>query len=150
MKAKYWPRSLWGPQAILNDDLCELLSSIGPVNTHEFLAAVLKESWEWWDKLGAELYTLLSSLAIPPLPTQHSRGVKRRPILETEDSTLPSASESSPMKRSRRTRATLPLSVAPTSSAATAPRRRRVKEVAPLEFPPTLYDDFFAGRALPS
>jgi hypothetical protein len=151
MKAKYWPRSLWGPQAILNDDLCELLSSIGPVDTLEFLSSVLKESWEWWDKLGDELLTLLSSLAIPPLPTRHSRGVKRRPVLETEDSALPSTLESSPTKRSRRTQATppVPSSVslqATTSSTLTVPRRQRVKEIAPLEFPPTLYDDFFSGR----
>lgn len=62
---------MWGPQAILVDNACELLASIRPVESEAFLSSVLKASWEWWEKLGAELFSFLRDLDIPPLPQTH-------------------------------------------------------------------------------
>ncbi|PPQ84997.1 hypothetical protein CVT26_007520 [Gymnopilus dilepis] len=45
MKAKYWGGQSWGAQAILSDDNCELLPSVGPINSEAFLASVLKDGW---------------------------------------------------------------------------------------------------------
>jgi len=150
MKAKYWPRTLWGPQAILNDDTCELLSSVGPVDSVTFLLSVLKEGWGWWDKLGSELYTFMQSLVVPPLPAKASRGVKRRPVQENDDHAIPGPSTSAKRARTGATQANqsvLPVSSAPSNSSQTSsarPRKGRRQEPAPLAFPPSLYEDFFA------
>ena len=150
MKAKYWPHSLWGPQAILNDDACELLSSVGPVDSVVFLSSVLKEGWEWWDKLGSELYAFMHSLTIPPLPMKASRGVKRRPVQETDDHPVPGPSTST--KRAH-TGATQPnQSVPPASSNSTQtssarPHKGRRQDPAPLAFLPSLYEGFFSQLA---
>jgi len=154
MKAKYWPRTLWGPQAILNDDTCELLSSVGPVDSVTFLLSVLKEGWGWWDKLGSELYTFMHSLAIPPLP-KASRGVKRRPVQETDDHPQgPGPLTSTKRARTGATQANqsvLPVSSAPSNStsqtSSARPRKGRRQEPAPLAFPPSLYEGFFAQLA---
>jgi hypothetical protein len=130
MKAKYWPHSfkLWGPQAILNDDTCELLSSVGPVDSPEFLSSLLKEGWEWWDKLGTELYALMHYLAISPLPTKASRGVKRRRVLETDEHPVPGPSTSTKCARTGTTQANqlvLPVSSTPSDSTQTSSVRPR-------------------------
>ncbi|KAF8952569.1 P-loop containing nucleoside triphosphate hydrolase protein [Flammula alnicola] len=150
MKRKYWPRSLWGPQSILDNGTCELLASIGPVESESFLSSVLKASWEWWDKLSTELFSFLQALDIPPFP-QSSRGTKRHPPTSLQDlhrdqvpGPLASAIQTSPSKRARTTVDSEPATSGSTQTAPAAPRRRRTKEVAPLEFMPTGYDDFFS------
>ncbi|KAF8174075.1 P-loop containing nucleoside triphosphate hydrolase protein [Pholiota molesta] len=158
MKTTYWPRGLWAPQGILNDETCELLSSIGPVESQEALALVLEGSWEWWDKLGSELYSFLHSCEIPSLPPRVSRGVKRHPLQE-DQGCGPSTSESSPTKRSRTSNQTSnppalsqPIFLAPsalssasnTVQAIGSSRRRRGKEAVTVSFPPSSYDTFFS------
>ncbi|KAF8973654.1 P-loop containing nucleoside triphosphate hydrolase protein [Flammula alnicola] len=71
IKAKNWPCSMWGPQAILDDNTCELLASLGPVESEEFLSSVLKAGWAWWDTLGTELFSFLHGLDIPPSHKLH-------------------------------------------------------------------------------
>ena len=150
MKAKYWPCTLWGPQAILSDDSCELLSSVGPIESITFLSSVLKEGWEWWDNLGSELYVFMNSLPIPPLPTKTSRGVKRHPIQQTD---VPGPSTSNKRARTTVTQANqsvLPVSSTPstlTRTSSARPRKGRRQEPAPLVFPPSLYEGFFSQLA---
>ncbi|PPQ92834.1 hypothetical protein CVT25_004322 [Psilocybe cyanescens] len=129
MKAKYWAHGLWGPQAILNDDTCEALASIGPIESMELLSSILKPGWEWWDKLGMELFIFLQSLDIPPLP---KRGVKRRPGKESAENLAPGPStsaHSSPSKRARAGATVPPMPQLPSppstssNSTQTAPRR---------------------------
>ena len=152
MKAKYWPCTLWGPQAVLSDDSCELLSSVGPIESITFLSSVLKEGWEWWDNLGSELYVFMNSLPIPPLPTKTSRGVKRHPIQQTD---VPGPSTSSKRARTTITQANpsqsvLPVSLTPstlTQTSSARPRKGRRQEPAPLVFPPSLYEGFFSQLA---
>jgi hypothetical protein len=103
MKAKHWPNtSMWGPQAILNDNTCELLASIGPVESKAFLASVFKASWAWWDKLGDELFSFLCNLDIPPLP-QTLRGTKQQPLTSAQNPVQLSTDhmQRSPTKRPR-------------------------------------------------
>ncbi|KAF8154043.1 P-loop containing nucleoside triphosphate hydrolase protein [Crassisporium funariophilum] len=119
VKAKHWPWSTWCAQAILDDNACELLASVGPFETQAFLLSVFGAGWEWWNKLGTDLFSFLHNLDIPPLPKRHSRGKKRH---------------LSPSKRAQTAKAS--------TSAST--QRRRTKEVEPLVFAPMKYDGFFA------
>lgn len=144
MKAKHWPRSMWGPQAILDDNTCELLASIGQVESKIFLSSILEASWEWWDKLGDELFTLLHSLDIPSLP-KTSRGTKRPPSTLAHD---PSTSTSDDISASTSTvskRARMAATPAQPTTAPSTSRTRRTREQAPMEFAPTLYDNFFSS-----
>lgn len=147
MKLKHWPRSMWGPQAFLDDNTCELLASIGPVESESYLSSILEASWEWWDKHGNELFMFLQSLDIPALP-QTSRGTKRLPAQLEDLRSLTSGGihESASVSKRARTAATSAQSVATTSTIApTAPRTRRTREQAPMEFAPSLYDNFWSS-----
>jgi hypothetical protein len=158
IKAKHWPCSMWGSQAILDDNTCEFLASVGPVESEVFLSSVLKSSWQWWDKLGTELFSFLHDLNIPPLPqtSRASRGTKRHP--PTSDSaqnprqSTPSQIQGpgSPSKRARHTAANLNLALSTNSAPTLAPtlagsHTRRTRDLVLLEFAPTLYDGFWSS-----
>ncbi|KAJ7193305.1 P-loop containing nucleoside triphosphate hydrolase protein [Mycena pura] len=87
-KAKY-PRALFTPNAILDDDTCERLSSIGPVTSREQLAQQL-EGWARWSALGEELFTFMSSLEIPVLvPRTRARAAAPEPARSSAASPIP-------------------------------------------------------------
>ncbi|PPQ76285.1 hypothetical protein CVT26_009680 [Gymnopilus dilepis] len=147
MKTKYWQGQLWGPQAILSDNNCELLASVGPIESEVFLASILQDSWAWWDKLGGELYLLLNSLAIPALPARTtSRSLKRlpdnNPSAGSSSSTL---LNTSPTKRARIAQA-LPSSTSsdPPQTGSEQPPNSCGTDPASLPFPPSSYDIFFS------
>ena len=95
IKQTSYPRTLWGPQAILDEDTCELLSSVGPITSKEHLASLIKTSWARWDKLGHQLFTFLHALPIPPLISTTGAGRKAdRPVPlshASSSSAIPSA-----------------------------------------------------------
>lgn len=71
--------SLFAAPGLLADDTVDLLSSVGPCISREFLSRTLVGQWMWESKYGGELYELLASLNIPPmvpLPAK-PRGKKR-------------------------------------------------------------------------
>lgn len=73
VKRQFYPRALWAPHAILDDATCELLSSVGPIKTHERLASIFKSGWARWDELGEGLFQMISKLEIPPVSATTKR-----------------------------------------------------------------------------
>ena len=59
--------SLYGPSGILSDETIDVLSSIGPVKSIDTLQWLLEGQWAWYEWYGSEVYSVLSSLNIPPL-----------------------------------------------------------------------------------
>ncbi|KAJ6540929.1 P-loop containing nucleoside triphosphate hydrolase protein [Mycena vulgaris] len=68
MKKMHYPRALFAPHALLDDATCELLSSVGPIDSMDTLQQLLGSSWSLWEEFGARLYAYLHNLDIPPLP----------------------------------------------------------------------------------
>ena len=83
----------------------------------------------------------MRSLDIPPLPVKASRGVKRHPVQEPDD--LPVPGPSTTTKRAR----TGPTVLSTPSNSSARPRKGRRQELAPLAFPPSLYEGFFSQLA---
>ncbi|KAJ7101668.1 P-loop containing nucleoside triphosphate hydrolase protein, partial [Mycena epipterygia] len=52
IKKMHYPRSLFAPHALLDDATCELLASVGPIETMEMLKQLLGSSWSFWEELG--------------------------------------------------------------------------------------------------
>ena len=65
--ARDFPDSLFGPSAILKDDMLDLLSSVGPIASVAVLERVLGGNWSWMSTYGSELWTELQKLNIPPM-----------------------------------------------------------------------------------
>jgi hypothetical protein len=112
VKRQFYPRALWAPHAILDDATCELLSSVGPIKTHERLALILKSGWARWDELGEHLFQMISELEIPPVSATTKRTgntantTKRRAVPSTDTNNSLSAlagpeSDHPAMKRAR-------------------------------------------------
>ncbi|KAJ7367234.1 P-loop containing nucleoside triphosphate hydrolase protein [Mycena albidolilacea] len=79
IKTRDYPTPLFSASGILRDETIALLSSVGPINSRQYLEAVLSGQWTWWEKYGEELFACLSALDIPPmkpLPPK-KRGKKR-------------------------------------------------------------------------
>ncbi|KAJ7813011.1 P-loop containing nucleoside triphosphate hydrolase protein [Mycena leptocephala] len=100
IKKEKYPRALFSPRALLDDDTCERLSSIGPVHSSEQLSQYLG-GWARWDALGVSLFTFMASLDIPDLilpPRKRPSGTAAQPLSETLPSTAatPSISHDRP------------------------------------------------------
>jgi hypothetical protein len=67
IKREYYPTSVFAPHAILDDDSCDLLASVRPIRTKEFLARVIEYGWAYWDRHGDELLNWFCTQTIPPL-----------------------------------------------------------------------------------
>jgi len=67
MKQKHYSKAVWAPQAILDNNTCELLASVGPITTKDRLAQLIRSNWCRWDALSNELFDFLVHLEIPPL-----------------------------------------------------------------------------------
>ncbi|KAJ7084890.1 P-loop containing nucleoside triphosphate hydrolase protein [Mycena belliarum] len=68
IKKMHYPGNVFAPHALLDDATCELLASVGPVESMERLEQLLGSSWSLWDRFGVPLYVYLRTLDIPPLP----------------------------------------------------------------------------------
>ncbi|KAJ7487291.1 P-loop containing nucleoside triphosphate hydrolase protein, partial [Mycena galericulata] len=105
VKKEKYPRAIFSPQAILDDDTCELLCAIGPIRSIDQLSQHLG-GWARWDTLGQSLFTFMESLPIPELvPATRKR---------------PSASVDEDTPAPKRARVDLPPDVAP-ETPSTAP-----------------------------
>ncbi|KAJ7463672.1 hypothetical protein FB451DRAFT_1340978 [Mycena latifolia] len=93
IKKEKYPRALFSPLAILDDDACERLSSIGPIQSLEQLAQHLG-GWARWDTLGVSLFQFMSGLDIPELvPLTRKRCSKQARTRRSPSYTLSSASD---------------------------------------------------------
>lgn len=59
--------TLFTGSGILSDDLIDLLSSLGPIDTKERLQQLLEGKWLWLERYQDELLELLTSLNLPPM-----------------------------------------------------------------------------------
>ncbi|KAK7052472.1 hypothetical protein R3P38DRAFT_2860529 [Favolaschia claudopus] len=64
----HFPRSLFAPHALLDDSTCDLLASVGPIESLDMLKQLLESGWSHWERFGNHLYVYLHNLNIPPLP----------------------------------------------------------------------------------
>ncbi|KAJ7264229.1 P-loop containing nucleoside triphosphate hydrolase protein [Mycena rebaudengoi] len=65
-KKELYPRALFAPQALLDDDTCKRLSAIGPIHSQDQLRQHLV-GWARWDALGTSLFKFMMTLDIPPV-----------------------------------------------------------------------------------
>ncbi|KAJ7264139.1 P-loop containing nucleoside triphosphate hydrolase protein [Mycena rebaudengoi] len=72
IKKTRYRHTAFAPQAILDDDACERLASIGPISSKDSLAQH-PSGWARWDLLGDELFSFMQNLDIPPLESTRKR-----------------------------------------------------------------------------
>ncbi|KAJ7911261.1 P-loop containing nucleoside triphosphate hydrolase protein [Mycena leptocephala] len=82
IRKQQYPRAVFGPHAILDDDTCEILAGIGPVHSREQLSQHLS-GWARWDKLGTSLFEFMATLDIPAIAP---RGRKRAVAMDAPES----------------------------------------------------------------
>jgi hypothetical protein len=135
IKHKHYPTSIFAPHAILDDDSCDLLASVGPIQNKEFLARVIEHGWAYWDRHRGELFNWLGNQTIPPLQPL------RKPPKPASATLKPSTSQ----KRAAEQFA-VPTST-PTSHSSSANKRPRLEahpapnpsNYTPMAIPPHIY-----------
>jgi hypothetical protein len=80
-------------EAMLPDEIVDLLSSAGPIKTRKDLSIILSEQWGWEPTYGDELHSKLTSLNITPqgqVPKSKPStvGVKRRVDVGTQENVV--------------------------------------------------------------
>ncbi|KAJ7123804.1 hypothetical protein C8R43DRAFT_1135855 [Mycena crocata] len=85
----HYPGRPLAAHAILDDNTCELLASIGPVDSVEPLQQLLESSWGLWSRFGNILYVYMHGLGISPLPKPAPRAKQSRPAPEVPPSPPP-------------------------------------------------------------
>ncbi|KAF8218135.1 P-loop containing nucleoside triphosphate hydrolase protein, partial [Mycena galopus ATCC 62051] len=73
IKKMHFPHAMFAPHAILDDDTCETLASIGPVEDISKLQQLLQSCWSRWDEFGVHLFIYMKGLDIPALPPPPTR-----------------------------------------------------------------------------
>ncbi|RDB14985.1 putative ATP-dependent DNA helicase RecQ [Hypsizygus marmoreus] len=82
VKKTRYPAAMFAPHAILDDKACDLLASIGPVETRQQLEPVLL-GWARWEELGDDLFHTMNKLVIPSLAPK-KRGTAAKKHLAAE------------------------------------------------------------------
>ena len=80
-----FPDSLFGPSAILKDNMLDLLSSVGPIVLVAVLKRVLAGNWSWISAYGSELWTELQKLDIPPMQPKPWQTKVAKHVQEMDD-----------------------------------------------------------------
>ncbi|KAJ7643852.1 P-loop containing nucleoside triphosphate hydrolase protein [Roridomyces roridus] len=110
IKKKHFSHALFAPHAILDDATCELLASIGPIDTIAPLQQLLQSSWSRWNEFGQQLFEYMHKLPIPPLPAPAPRkkatAPQPPPPTSTPSTPGPSSTASLPAKRTHPTHGT--------------------------------------------
>ncbi|KAF8205370.1 P-loop containing nucleoside triphosphate hydrolase protein [Mycena galopus ATCC 62051] len=73
IKKMHFPHAMFAPHTILNDDTCETLASIGPIENISKLQQQLQLCWSRWDEFGVHLFVFMKGLDIPALPPPPAR-----------------------------------------------------------------------------
>jgi hypothetical protein len=122
IKRQYYPRAVWAPQAILDNATCELLASVGPIDTLTRLEQLTRLTWHRWEQHSSELFKLLSGLNIPSLiPLANTTSNKRSATM----------SNSQPATLSKRPRTESTQSATRTIALVTHPAIASVSHFAP-------------------
>ncbi|KAJ7860456.1 hypothetical protein B0H14DRAFT_2744882, partial [Mycena olivaceomarginata] len=99
---------------ILDDATCELLASVGPIESVEMLQQLLGSGWSRWAELGQRLFVYMKGLDIPSLPPR-----QKQPSSDPQPSSRPAAS---PVVA---TPVVAPSQMPPPGRTASNPRKRR-------------------------
>ena len=89
-RSRVWERdygeSLFGPEAILSDDVVKNLASVGPILHLAELERVVGSQWAWFGEYGDDLLAKLLAMSIPPMTPKalEARGTKRAVTKEKE------------------------------------------------------------------
>ncbi|KAJ7170034.1 hypothetical protein C8R46DRAFT_1266200 [Mycena filopes] len=98
IKKMHFPRSLLAPHAFLDEAACELLASVGPIESLDMLKQLLASGWSFWDEFGSRLYVYLHAMDIPPVPAPPPRKKKGA---DSNSASEPSPAGSSTAARKR-------------------------------------------------
>ncbi|KAJ6590767.1 hypothetical protein B0H10DRAFT_2332053, partial [Mycena sp. CBHHK59/15] len=106
IKKMHYPHALFAPHAILDDATCEVLASIGPIDSIDPLQQLLQSGWSRWEELGDRLYAYMHGLVIPPLPAPVTRKkpaptVQEPPASATSTTSIPSTSRATSQDKRR-------------------------------------------------
>ncbi|KAJ6557142.1 P-loop containing nucleoside triphosphate hydrolase protein [Mycena sp. CBHHK59/15] len=126
MKKMHFAGSLFAPHALLDDATCELLASVGPIDSIDMLKQLL-DGWSWWQEFGVRLYVYLHNLDIPSLPAPAAR--KKR-AADTTPATPSPVTSSTAAKRRHPTHST------PADFSAPPSQRQRAEFAVPRALPP--------------
>ncbi|KAJ7330376.1 P-loop containing nucleoside triphosphate hydrolase protein [Mycena albidolilacea] len=91
MKKQHYPYAVFAPHALLDDAICEILASIGPLEDIATLKQLLGTSWSHWDELRDSLFTLMRSLDIAPLPPPPPHAKKATAPTQKAPTAIPTA-----------------------------------------------------------
>ena len=89
-RSRIWKRdygeSLFGPEAILSDDVVKNLASVGPILRLAELERIVGSQWAWFGEYGDDLLAVLLAMSIPPMTPKapEARGTKRPAAKEKE------------------------------------------------------------------
>ncbi|KAJ6470300.1 P-loop containing nucleoside triphosphate hydrolase protein [Mycena vulgaris] len=135
IKKSRYSHTAFTSQAILDDDTCEKLASIGPITSKDFLLQYLS-GWGRWESLGDNLLAFMQSLDIPPmqLPPKRPRVSQTEPQTASKrprlaDSPIVQSANSAPRTRTRSN------AIAGPSTPAGLPRARQIPPQTPLPQP---------------
>ncbi|KAF8869269.1 P-loop containing nucleoside triphosphate hydrolase protein [Infundibulicybe gibba] len=82
--ARDFSDALFGVSGILKNEMVDLLSSVGPINSVDHLERVLAGRWTWFSTYGRELSERLQALTIPlPQAKSKARSAKRATTEDT-------------------------------------------------------------------
>ncbi|KAJ7844628.1 hypothetical protein B0H14DRAFT_3455487 [Mycena olivaceomarginata] len=90
IKKSRYSHTAFSSQAILDDDTCERLASVGPIPSKDLLQQHLS-GWARWEALGDSLFSLVQTLDIPPLQL-----AAKRPRASTSQESEPVATTAKP------------------------------------------------------
>jgi hypothetical protein len=75
--ARDFKHALFGPSAILSDDMIDLLTSVGNIKMKSYFEEMVECHWGWYSEYGAELFALVSSWEIPKQAKAPKESLKR-------------------------------------------------------------------------
>ncbi|THU92046.1 P-loop containing nucleoside triphosphate hydrolase protein, partial [Dendrothele bispora CBS 962.96] len=79
--------TLFGPETFMPNNVIELLASVGPIHSKDFLKQVVGSQWYEYESFGDELFDFLQTIDMPPMIPKPAkpRGKKRGPEEEAVD-----------------------------------------------------------------
>lgn len=69
--------ALFGPSAILSDDMIDLLTSVGNIKLKSYFEELVGHHWGWYSEYGTDLFALVSGWEIPKQTKARKESLKR-------------------------------------------------------------------------
>jgi len=141
-KRQHFLKAIWASHAILDDNTCELLASVGPIESKEWLTQIIQSGWAMWDELGDNLFEFMINLVIPPLPPPAKRVTAAAPKkrtapqqdLENNSKTTADSSDAPPAKHAHAYNTADMEITQPSSSSSSRPLPRYLTHQSPYPY----------------